>query len=259
MAKLGPPPQAPNANNPNVPTALYNGMIAPLLPFAIRGAIWYQGESNADRAWQYRRLLPAMIKDWRKRFGVGSFPFYIVQLAAFQATAAEPRENNWAELREAQALTAKSLRNSGLAVAIDIGDANDIHPKNKRDVGHRLALWALAENYGKKIEDSGPWYRSMKISGDQVRLKFDHVDGGLTAKGGKLTGFAIAGADHKFVWANAVIEDNTVIVSSPDVPKPVAVRYAWDINPVCNLYNNAGLPAVPFRTDNWKAITDKSK
>ena len=259
MAKLGTPPQAPNANNPNVPTALYNGMIAPLLPFAIRGAIWYQGESNADRAWQYRRLLPAMIKDWRKRFGVGSFPFYIVQLAAFQATAAEPRENNWAELREAQALTAKSLRNSGLAVAIDIGDANDIHPKDKRDVGHRLALWALAENYGKKLEDSGPWYRSMKISGDKVQLKFDHVDGGLTAKGGKLTGFAIAGQDHKFVWANAVIDDNTVIVSSPNVPKPVAVRYAWDINPVCNFYNNAGLPAVPFRTDNWKAITDKSK
>lgn len=258
-AELSAPPPLPDANNPNVPTALYNGMIAPLLPFALKGAIWYQGESNADRAWQYRRLLPAMIQDWRKRFGVGRFPFYIVQLAAFQATAPEPRDNNWAELREAQALTAKTVGNSGLAVAIDIGDANDIHPKNKYDVGHRLALWALAETYGKKIEDSGPWYRSMKVSGNKVVLKFDHAGGGLAARGDKLTGFAIAGADRKFVWADAVIENNTVVVSSPKVPKPVAVRYAWDINPVGNFYNNAGLPAVPFRTDNWKAITDKSK
>lgn len=259
MARLSSPPPLPDANNPNVPTALYNGMIAPLLPFAIKGAIWYQGESNADRAWQYRRLLPAMIKDWRQRFGVGNFPFYIVQLAAFQPTAPDPRENNWAELREAQALTARTVRNSGLAVAIDIGDAQDIHPRNKYEVGHRLALWALAQTYGKKVEHSGPWYRSMKVRDGKVVLKFDHVAGGLTARGDRLTGFAIAGADHKFVWAEAVIENNTVVVSSPDVPKPVAVRYAWDINPVGNLYNHAGLPAVPFRTDNWKAITDQSK
>jgi sialate O-acetylesterase len=259
LAQLSAPPQPPDANNPNVATVLYNGMIAPLLPFAIKGAIWYQGESNADRAWQYRRLLPAMITDWRKRFCVGDFPFYIVQLAAFQATAPQPRENNWAELREAQALTAKTLRNCGLAVAIDIGDAADIHPKDKQNVGHRLALCALAQTYGKKIEFSGPWYRSMKVSGDKARLKFDHVAGGLVATGGKLTGFAIAGEDRKFVWADATIEGDTVVVSSPQIAKPVAVRYAWDINPVCNLYNQAGLPAVPFRTDNWKAITDKSE
>lgn len=259
MAQLGSPPSPPDSGNPNVTTVLYNGMIAPLLPYAIKGAIWYQGESNADRAWQYRRLLPAMITDWRKRFGVGDFPFYIVQLAAFQPTSPQPRENNWAELREAQALTAKTLRNAGLAVAIDIGDAADIHPKDKKNVGHRLALAAQAQTYGKKIDYSGPWYRSMKVKGDKVTLKFDHVDSGLVAKGGKLTGFAIAGEDKKFVWADAVIEGNTVVVTSPQVAKPVAVRYAWDINPVCNLYNQAGLPAVPFRTDNWKAITDKSK
>jgi sialate O-acetylesterase len=255
MAQLGSPPQIPDAGNPNVTTVLYNGMIAPLLPFAIKGAIWYQGESNADRAKQYQRLLPAMITDWRTRFGVGEFPFYIVQLAAFQATNAAPRDNNWAELREAQTLTAKNLPNCGLALAIDIGDAVDIHPKNKQEVGRRLALAALAQTYGKKIESSGPWYRSLKVSGGKIWLKFDHIGGGLVAKSGKLNGFAIAGADKKFVWADAVIDGKTVVVSSPLVEKPVAVRYAWDINPVCNLYNQAGLPAVPFRTDEPLAKT----
>jgi len=259
LARLGSPPPPPDENNPNVVTVLYNGMIAPLLPFAIKGAIWYQGESNADRAGQYRRLLPAMIGDWRARFGVGDFPFYIVQLAAFQATNAEPRENSWAELREAQALTAKNVPNCGLALAIDIGNAADIHPKNKQEVGRRLALNALAKTYGKKVEYSGPWYRSMKVDGDKIRLSFDHVDGGLVARDGKLAGFAIAGEDHKFVWADAVIDGQTIVVSSPDVSQPAAVRYAWDINPVCNLYNQAGLPAVPFRTDNWPMITEKSK
>ena len=255
LAQLGAPPQIPDAGNPNVTTVLYNGMIAPLLPFAIKGAIWYQGEANADRAKQYQRLLPAMIGDWRQRFGVGQFPFYIVQLAAFQATNAAPRENNWAELREAQALTAKNFPNCGLALAIDIGDAADIHPKNKQEVGRRLALAALAQTYGKKNEFSGPWYRAMKMDGRKIRLKFDHADGGLFAKGGKLTGFAIAGADKKFVWADAVIDGKAVVVSSPEVAQPVAVRYAWDINPVCNLYNQAGLPAVPFRTDEPLAKT----
>lgn len=249
LAKLGAPPQIPDAGNPNVTTVLYNGMIAPLLPFAIKGAIWYQGESNADRAQQYQRLLPAMIADWRKHFGVGDFPFYIVQLAAWQATFPQPRENHWAELREAQAMTAKNVPHTGLAMALDIGDAGDIHPKNKMEVGRRLALNALAKTYGKKIEYSGPWYRSMKIEGEKVRVKFDHVDGGLFAKGGKLTGFAIAGDDGRFVWADARIDGATVVVSSPLIEKPVAVRYAWDINPVCNLYNQSGLPAVPFRTD----------
>jgi sialate O-acetylesterase len=246
-------------NNPNVVTVLYNGMIAPVLPFAIKGAIWYQGESNADRAQQYRRLLPAMISDWRRRFGVGDFPFYIVQLAAFQPTYPQPRESAWAELREAQALTAKNLRHCGLAVAIDIGDAKDIHPKNKTEVGRRLALWALAKDYGKPIDCSGPWYKSMKVRGSTIKLAFDGVGGGLVARGGELKGFAVAGADHKFVWGNAIIKGSNVVVSSPEVPKPVSVRYGWDINPVCNLFNQAGLPAVPFRTDDWPLTTRDKK
>lgn len=255
LKDLGAPPQPPDPNNPNVTTVLYNGMIAPLLPFAIKGAIWYQGESNAGRAEQYRELLPTLIRDWRTRFGVGEFPFYIVQLASFMPTHPEPRENEWAELREAQALTADRVANCGLAVAIDIGEANDIHPKNKRDVGERLALAALAKTYGKKVEYSGPWYRKLKVEGSRIRLSFDHVGGGLTAKGDALKGFAIAGEDRKFVWADAAIDGQTVVVSAPSVPRPVAVRYGWDINPVCNLYNQAGLPAVPFRTDDWPGVT----
>lgn len=259
LSKLPAPPTVPEANNPNVVTVLYNGMIAPLLPFAIKGAIWYQGESNAGRAEQYRRLLPAMIRDWRSRFEVGNFPFYIVQLAAFQATQPQPRDNEWAELREAQALTAKNMPHCGLAVAIDIGEANDIHPKNKQEVGRRLALCALAKTYGKNLEYSGPWYKSMKVSGNSVRLAFDHVDGSLRAKDGELKGFAIAGADRKFVWAKAEINGKTVTVTAPEVSSPVAVRYGWDINPVCNLYNQAGLPAVPFRTDDWPMLTQGRK
>lgn len=255
LSRLPAPPAVPDANNPNIVTVLYNGMIAPLLPFAIKGAIWYQGESNADRAYQYRRLLPAMISDWREHFGVGDFPFYIVQLAAFQDSQPQPRENDWAELREAQAMTAKADPHAGLAVAIDIGEAKDIHPKNKAEVGRRLALCALAQTYGKKVEFSGPWYKSMKTEGNTIRLSFDHVDGGLVSKGGELKGFAVAGEDHRFVWGNAVIDGKQVVVSAPNVDKPVAVRYAWDINPVCDLFNQAGLPAVPFRTDDWPGIT----
>jgi sialate O-acetylesterase len=259
LAKLAGFPQPADANNPNVTTVLYNGMIAPLLPFAIKGAIWYQGESNADRAYQYRRLLPAMIADWRKRFEVGAFPFYIVQLADWQQTNAVPRDHPWAELREAQALTAEKVKNCGLAVAIDIGDAADIHPKNKREVGRRLALSALSETYDKEIAGSGPEYEKMKKDGNAIRLTFEHTDGGLVARGGKLTGFAIAGEDRKFVWADAVIDGEAVVVSAPSVPNPVAVRYAWDINPVCNLYNGAGLPAIPFRTDHWPGVTAERK
>jgi len=255
LSKLPTPPAVPDANNPNIVTVLYNGMIAPLLPFAIKGAIWYQGESNADRAYQYRRLLPAMIRDWRRHFGVGDFPFYIVQLAAWQAVQPAPRDNEWAELREAQAMTAKDVPHCGLALAIDIGEANDIHPKNKAEVGRRLALCALAETYGKKIEFSGPWYKSMRTDGHSIRVNFTHIDAGLVAKGGELKGFAIAGEDHKFVWAKAEIDGKQVVVSAPSIDKPVAVRYAWDIDPVCNLYNSDGLPAVPFRTDDWPGIT----
>lgn len=237
------------AGNPNLCTVLYNGMIAPLLPFAIKGAIWYQGEANTERAYQYRTLLPTLIKDWRSRFGGGEFGFHIVSLANHRPVCDVPRDDDWAELREAQAMTAKALPNCGIAMAIDIGEANDIHPKNKLEVGRRLALSALAITYGKKVEWSGPWYKSMEICEKGIRLTFDHAKSGLVAKGGKLTGFAVAGPDKKFVWADAVIEGNTVLVSSPEVPKPIAVRYGWDSNPTCNLYNTEGLPAVPFRTD----------
>lgn len=249
LAKATPPP-ARLDSNPNQVSVLYNGMIAPLLPFAIKGAIWYQGESNAGNPTQYKTLLPTMIKDWRARFGVGDFPFFIVSLANFMGVQKTPVESGWAELREAQWLTAQTLPKTGIAMAIDIGDAGDIHPKNKQEVGRRLALAAEAIAYGKKIEYSGPMYKSMKIEGKTIRLSFDHIGGGLVCKDGeKLTGFAIAGADKKFVYADAVIDGDTIVVSAADIAAPVAVRYAWANNPVCNLYNKAGLPAVPFRTD----------
>jgi len=241
--------------NPNICTVLYNGMIAPLIPYAVKGAVWYQGESNASRAYQYRRLLPAMIKDWHSRFGVGDFGFHIVSLANYTKTSPEPKDDEWAELREAQAMTAKAVPNCGIAMAIDIGDADNIHPLNKKEVGRRLALSALAITYGKKIEWSGPWFKSMKIKGNKAYLTFDHAKRGLVARGGKLAGFAIAGEDKTFLWADALIDGKKVIVSSPAVPRPVAVRYGWDSNPVCNLYNAENLPAVPFRTDDWPGIT----
>jgi len=244
------------ANNANFPTVLYNGMISPLLPFGVKGAIWYQGESNAGNGKQYQTLLPTMIADWRSRFGVGAFPFLIVQLANLGQPPAQPGGSGWAELREAQLLTAERVPAVGLAVADDIGDASDIHPKNKQEVGHRLALVAEAVAYGQKGEYSGPLYQSMTVEGGAIRLRFRHLGGGLVAKGAdkaegadKLTGFAIAGADGRFVWADAKIDGPAVVVSSPSVPAPTMVRYAWADNPVCNLYNRAGLPASPFRTD----------
>jgi sialate O-acetylesterase len=239
----------PLVGNPRVSTVLYNGMIAPLEPCALTGAIWYQGEANAGDAKSYRKLLPAMIADWRKRFQREDMAFHIVSLANYQDAGEQPRDNAWAELREAQAMTAKTFPHCGLAIAIDIGDAKDIHPKNKRDVGHRLALSALAKTYGKSNSYSGPWYREMKVEGDRIRLSFDHADKGLEFNGATDKAFAIAGADGKFIWAKAEIDGASVIVSSPEVPKPVAVRYAWDSNPQAPLYNGAGLPAVPFRTD----------
>ena len=249
LDKLPPVPQRIDSN-PNVVTVLYNGMIAPLVPFAIKGAIWYQGESNAGNPEQYRRLLPTLIRDWRSRFGVGDFPFLVVQLANFMAPQVEPVEAGWAGLREAQLMTAQADPKVGLAVIIDIGAANDIHPKNKQDVGMRLALAALAIGDGKKIEYSGPIYSGMEVRGREAHLKFTHVGGGLLAKGGdKLKGFAIAGEDKKFQWADAAIQGETVVVSSPKVERPVAVRYGWANNPDCNLYNKEGLPASPFRTD----------
>jgi sialate O-acetylesterase len=249
------PPRPALANTPNRPTVLYNAMIAPLVPFAIRGAIWYQGESNAGRAYQYRTLFPLLIKDWRARWGQGDFPFLFVQLANYQPAAKEPVEDSWAELREAQKM-ALALPNTGMAVTIDIGDANDIHPGNKQEVGVRLALSARHLVHGENVVYSGPAYKSMEIEGNRIRLFFNHAqDGLMSTDGGKLRGFAIAGADRKFVWAAAMIDGKTVVVSSPQVAKPVAVRYAWAINPVCNLYNRSGLPASPFRTDAWPEIT----
>jgi len=241
--------------NPHSPAGLYNAMISPLIPYGIQGAIWYQGESNAGRAYQYRTLFPDMIENWRKDWGCGEFPFLFVQLANFMKTKPEPDESAWAELREAQLMTLK-LPNTGMAVIIDIGEADDIHPKNKQDVGKRLALWALAETYGKKLVYSGPIYKSMKVDGSSIVLSFDHVGGGLTAKDDEqLKGFAIAGADKKFVWADAQIDGDTVVVSSEKVSEPAAVRYAWADNPVCNLYNAEDLPASPFRTDKWPGVT----
>ncbi len=196
-----------------------------------------------------------MIQNWRKDWGQSKFPFLFVQLANFMAVKPEPSESDWAELREAQLMTL-ALPNTGMAVIIDIGDANDIHPKNKQDVGKRLALWALARTYGKELVYSGPIYKSMEIEGEKIILHFDHVGGGLVARPNEpLKGFAIAGADRKFVWADAKIDGDSVVVSSSEVSEPVAVRYAWADNPVCNLYNKEGLPASPFRTDDWPGVT----
>jgi sialate O-acetylesterase len=250
-----PVPTAPTApddprRNPWRPAGLFNAMIMPLTPYAIRGAIWYQGESNADRAAQYRKLFPAMIGDWRHAWEEGDFPFLFVQLANWGIS--QPR-SNWPELREAQLMTL-SLPKTGMAVTIDIGDGSDIHPKNKQDVGYRLALAAQAIAYGRDVIYSGPIYESMAVEGEKVRLRFKYAYGGLVAKNSPsltLSGFEIAGDDHKFVAAEAKIDGETVVVRSEKAPHPVAVRYAWAMNPWCNLYNRAGLPASPFRTDDW--------
>ena len=252
-------PEAPGPTNQNSPSVLYNAMLAPLVPMTIRGAIWYQGESNAGRAYQYRTLFPLMIRNWRSSWNEGTFPFYFVQLANWQAVKPDPGESEWAELREAQTMTLREPQ-TGMAVIIDIGDAKDIHPRNKADVGHRLALWALANTYNQKVEYSGPLFSSFKIEDDKIRVKFTHTAGGLkTADGGPVKGFAIAGEEHKFVWAEARIEGDEIVVSSSSITKPVAVRYAWADNPVCNLYNKVDLPVSPFRTDDWPGVTINRK
>lgn len=258
-ADLATVPPLPVRLGPGIwPGALGNGMIAPLVPLSVAGFVWYQGESNAAGGHQYRDLLQGLIGDWRGRFAQGELPFLIVSLANYRARAEQPGESNWADLREDQALVARTVPHCGLALAIDCGDARDIHPKDKQTVGRRLALAARAIAAGEPVEWSGPWYREQVVEGAAIRLRFAHLGGGLTAAGGlstadakPLTGFAIAGDDRVFTWAEARIDGDSVVVSSPQVAKPVAVRYAWADNPACNLANQAGLPAVPFRTDTW--------
>lgn len=242
--------------DPNQPTVLFNGMIHPLVPFTIRGGIWYQGESNAGKAFQYRRLFQALIADWRQVWGQGDFPFFFVQLANYLRRNETPVEDTWAELREAQVM-ALALPNTGMAVTIDIGDALNIHPGNKQDVGNRLAFNALAITYGQGIPYSGPLYAGMEIHGSVVELTFDHVYDGLkTADGGELKGFSICGKDREFLWAEAEITGERVQVRAPGIGEPVAVRYGWSSNPECNLVNSANLPASPFRTDSFRGITE---
>jgi sialate O-acetylesterase len=232
------------------PLGLYNAMLAPLQKYSIKGVIWYQGESNAARPIQYRELLPAMVRDWRKHWNQGDFPFLLVQLPNYMERKPEPSESNWALLREAQ-LKTLSLPQTGMAVTIDIGEWNDVHPLNKKDVGTRLVLAAQSVAYGEaSVVSSGPIYESMKIDGEKIIVSFRHTGSGLVARGGELRSFAIAGVDKRFVWAKARIENNRVMVWSEQVQNPVAVRYAWADNPAgANLYNEEGLPASPFRTD----------
>ena len=241
------------------PTELYNGMIAPLVHYGIKGAIWYQGESNAGRAEQYRTLFPDMIRNWRADWNEGDFPFFLVQLAPFKAIKNQPADSEWAELREAQLLTTKILPHTGMAVITDVGNPSNIHPTQKQPVGARLALAARHIAYGEKIVYSGPIFKSMQVEGEKAVLKFENVGSGLEARDGALKGFAICGEDRKFVWATAEIEGrgsrSRVVVSSPQVAHPVAVRFGWADCPVVNFWNKDGLPASPFRTDDFPMIT----
>jgi sialate O-acetylesterase len=239
------------------PGNIYNGVLKPTIGYGIRGVIWYQGETNTGRAYQYRDLFPLMIKSWRDEWGQGDFSFYWVQLADFMDESPTPRDSGWAELREAQTMTMDRLPRTGQAVIIDIGEGKDIHPKNKQDVAARLARWALARDYGIGIAHQSPTYKTMQRSGNKVVLTFDHVGGGLgTFDVHEARGFSVAGADRKFVPAQARITGgNTVEVWADGVSEPVAVRYAWADNPVCNLYSSEGLPATPFRTDDWPGVT----
>lgn len=264
------PPVAPRApipydKNPYGAMHLYNGMLAPVIPYGIKGAIWYQGESNAGLAYEYKTLFPAMITDWRKNWGEGDFPFLFVQLAPFQAISSTAVDHSdWAELRESQRLTLTALPNTGMAVITDEGAIGTIHPKRKEPVGVRLSLIALAQTYGKSIEYSGPVLDSATVEGSKIRVNFTHAnrmhaiqivdaldDGALIASADKLVGFEIAGADKKYYAASALIDGSSVVVSSASVAAPVAVRYGWAKYPVANLSNGAGLPASPFTTDNW--------
>jgi len=256
------PPQEPRNPDQEMngnfrPGNIYNGVLLPTIGYGIRGVIWYQGESNAGRAYQYRDLFPLMIQSWRDLWGQGDFSFYWVQLADYLAEKPEPEESAWAELREAQTMTLNRLSKTGEAVILDIGEGKDIHPKNKQDVAKRLARWALARDYGLSIPCQSPTYKSMEKHGNKIVLTFDHVDGGFRLFDVKEPrGFAIAGSDRKFARAQGkIIGPSTIEVWSDKVPDPVAVRYAWADNPICNLYSNVGLPVTPFRTDDWPGVT----
>lgn len=242
-------PVAPIRPNPDkAPYRLYNAMIAPLIPYTLKGVIWYQGESNADRAYQYRKLFPAMMVSWRSDFNNNKLPFYFTQIS--------PHRSQNPEIRDAQLYAYRTVPKTGMVVTTDNGDSLDIHPRNKKLVGDRLSLWALHNEYGKKdIVMSGPLYKSMKTDGNKIRIRFDFVDGGLIAKDGDLKEFTIAGEDKNFVPAKAMIEGNEIVVWSEQINKPAAVRFAWRNIPKPNLYNKAGLPASPFRTDDWKLTT----
>jgi sialate O-acetylesterase len=273
-------PQAPPRPPSMEAGAIFNGVISPIIPYGIDGVIWYQGESNAGRAYDYRVAFPLLIKDWRQKWQQPELPFYFCQLPNARPKSAAPTESEWAELRESQSL-ALPLPATGQAVLIDLGESEDYHPRNKRDVGERLARLALAKQYQQSIAFSGPVFESMKVEGDKIRLKFRHVEGGLAARAlpatydvvgklkktaplvrnspeSELEGFSICEADRRWVWADAKIEGDTVVVWSKKASHPIAVRYAWADNPTCNLENRAGLPASPFRTDDFPAITAKN-
>lgn len=244
-----------NPRNMQTPSALYNGMLNPLIPFGIQGAIWYQGEANVKEHNMYTDLMKTLITNWRDEWGEGDFPFYYVQLAPYDY---DDRIVG-AALREAQRRALLEIPNTGMAVSLDVGNPDDIHPKNKKDVGNRLALWAFAKTYGKEgLVYSGPLYKSMKIEGKKIRLNFDHVGSGLLCKGEKLTDFQIAGEDWSFFPADAIIDENTVLASSEKVKNPVAVRFAFHNGDKPNFFNKEGLPASTFRTDDWEIITDKA-
>jgi sialate O-acetylesterase len=259
-ARPQPSPAVPDAlREYRIASSIYDGMIAPLIPFSIRGAFWYQGESNEARAQQYGLLLPTMIKAWRERWGEGNFPFGIIQLPNYRDPKAEPADEAWGHVRESQRRTALATPKTGLIVTIDIGEAHDIHPQNKLDVGRRMARWALADVYGRKFTKSGPTFRQAKIFGSKIVLSFADVGQGLKVRDGdKLDEFAVAGADQKWHWAEArIIARNRVEVWSSTVSQPLAVRYAFNNNPKHpNLTNETGLPAAPFRTDDWPGPTD---
>ncbi|MFA6540070.1 MAG: sialate O-acetylesterase [Bacteroidota bacterium] len=252
-------PTAPRGpGHRDMPCGQFNGMLNPIIPFAMRGVIWYQGEANASRGYQYRKLFPALIASWRSLWGEGDFPFYYVQLPNLDRQP-EPSKSGWAEVRESQLMTL-SVPNTGMAVTIDVGDPANLHPTNKKPVGERLALIALAKTYHYSLEYSGPLYESAVADGNRMRIRFSHAGGGFTVTGNStIKGFTIAGADRKFYPAKADLHDAEIVVFSPQVPVPVSVRYGWADNPSCNLYNAAGLPASPFRMDDWPEVTFRKR